>query len=68
VNWSDLPQDRDQWRVLVSTAIKLRVPQNIGDFLRSFIPGGFSRRAQLHGVSYLFVIDVVKLRLLRTIH
>jgi hypothetical protein len=25
-DWIDLAQDRDQWRVLVNTAMKLRVP------------------------------------------
>jgi hypothetical protein len=26
VNWIDMVQDKDQWRVLVKTVIKLRVP------------------------------------------
>jgi hypothetical protein len=26
VDWIDLGQDRDQWRALVNTAMKLRVP------------------------------------------
>jgi hypothetical protein len=26
VDWIDMAQDRDQWRVLVNTVLKLRVP------------------------------------------
>jgi hypothetical protein len=26
MNWIDLAQDRDQWRALVKTVMKLRVP------------------------------------------
>jgi hypothetical protein len=50
VVWIDLAPDRDQWRVVVNTAMNLRVPQNVGKFLRSYTIGGFSRRAQLHRI------------------
>jgi hypothetical protein len=31
--WIDLTQDRDKWKALVNTAMKLRVPQNARNFL-----------------------------------
>jgi hypothetical protein len=45
MDWIDLAQDSDQWRDLVNTVMNLRV------FLSSYTTGGFSRKAQLHGVS-----------------
>jgi hypothetical protein len=29
MDWTDLAQDRDQWRVLVNTAMNPLVPQNV---------------------------------------
>jgi hypothetical protein len=37
----------------VNTVLNLRVPKNAGKFLISCKANGFSRRAQLHEVSYL---------------
>jgi hypothetical protein len=48
IDWIDLAQDRDQWRVLVIPVMNLRVPSNAGKFLSSCTTGGFSRWAQLH--------------------
>jgi hypothetical protein len=48
MNWIDLAPDRDEWRALVNTVMKLRVPENAGKYLSSCTTGGFSRRAQLH--------------------
>jgi hypothetical protein len=46
-----LAQDREQWRGLVNTSIKFRVPYNIWKFLSSCTAGGFSKRVNLHRVS-----------------
>jgi hypothetical protein len=47
MDWIDLVQDRDQLRALVNAVMILGVEK----FLSSCATGGFSRRAQLHGVS-----------------
>jgi len=35
MDWIDIAQDRDRWRALVNTVMKLRVPQNTVNFLTS---------------------------------
>jgi hypothetical protein len=52
IDWIDLAQDGDQWRAPMSMVMNLRVPLNIRKFCTI---GGFSRRAHLHGISYMYV-------------
>jgi hypothetical protein len=30
IEWGDMAQDRDQWRALVETTMKLRIPYSFG--------------------------------------
>jgi hypothetical protein len=53
MDWINMAQDRDKWRALMNTVMNLRVPSDVGKFLSSCATGGFSRRAQLQGVSQL---------------
>jgi hypothetical protein len=41
IDWIDLTQDKDQWRVLVNTTMNLWVPWNVGKFLSGCTTGGF---------------------------
>jgi hypothetical protein len=52
--WIHLAHYRDQWMAFVNTVMNLRIPQNVGTFLSSCTTGGFSRRAQLHGVNSIW--------------
>jgi hypothetical protein len=47
MDWIDLAQDSDQWKVLVNTVMNLRVPKNARKFLSGYTIGSSSRRAQL---------------------
>jgi hypothetical protein len=53
MDWTDLAHDRDQWKAVVNTVINIWVPLNTVKFLTSCTTDGFSRRAQLHDVSYI---------------
>jgi hypothetical protein len=48
MDWIDLAQDKDRWRVLMKAVMNFRVPQNAGRFLSGCTIGSFSRRAQFH--------------------
>jgi hypothetical protein len=53
MDWIDLAQGRYQWRALVNTVMNIWIPYNVGKFLSRCITCCFSRRTNLHGISYL---------------
>jgi hypothetical protein len=50
MDWIDLAQDRGQWKLLLNTAMNIRVPQNVEKFFINCTTGGFLRSAWLRGV------------------
>jgi hypothetical protein len=50
MDWIELTQNRDRWRVLVKAVIKLRVTLNAWNFLTGLKPVSFPRWALLNGV------------------
>ena len=46
----DLAENRDRWWTLLNSVMKLRIPNNAGNFLTSSETVGFKRRTLLHGV------------------
>jgi hypothetical protein len=68
MDWIDLAQNRDQWRVIMNTVMNLRVQSNFYKFLSSCSTGVFSRMAQFHGVNSLVLTcdcAIYKVTLLR---
>jgi hypothetical protein len=51
MDWIELAQKRDRWRVLENSVMNLWVPPNGENCLTSWKPVSFSRRTLLHGVS-----------------
>ena len=51
MDWIDLSQGRDRWRVLVNAAMNLRFAQNAGNFLTCLGTVNFWGRILLHGVN-----------------
>jgi hypothetical protein len=51
VDWIGLPEDRDRWRTLVNSVLKLLVPQNVRKLSSVQTARDLSSSAQLHGVN-----------------
>jgi hypothetical protein len=53
IDWIDLVHNKNKWMALVNMVMNHPVPYNVLKFLSSCATGNFSKRAQLHGVTYL---------------
>jgi hypothetical protein len=51
MDWIELAQVRDRWKVLEKAVMKLQVPINAGNFLTGRKPVSFSRWTLFHGVN-----------------
>jgi hypothetical protein len=51
VDWIGLAQDRNRWRALVNSVLKLRVPRNPGKLSSGLTSSGLSSSAHLHRIS-----------------
>jgi hypothetical protein len=51
MEWINVIQKWAQWRATITTEVNLWIPQNFDKFFNSCTNRGFSRRAQLYGVS-----------------
>jgi hypothetical protein len=54
VDWIHLAKDRDRWRAVVNAVMNLQFSKQMGNFLTSCMTISFSRRALLHGVSFIY--------------
>jgi hypothetical protein len=52
VDWIGLAQDRDRWRALVNSVLKLLLPYNTGKLSSVLTTRDLSSSAQLHRVNY----------------
>jgi hypothetical protein len=59
MSWIDLVQNRDQWKALVSTVMNLRLPYIAEKFFSSCTITGFSKRTQLHEISFSQYLDYI---------
>jgi hypothetical protein len=58
MDWIHLAQDRDEWIAPVNIIMNFPVPYNVGKYFSGSTAGSFSRRAQPHEVSILFIYIV----------
>jgi hypothetical protein len=55
VDWMRVAKDKGQWRAVVNTVMKLRVPYDEGNILTGWATIILSIRTPLHGVSYVYM-------------
>jgi hypothetical protein len=58
MDWIDLAEDNNQWRVLVNTVRNLRVPHHVGKFLSGCALGGLQE-----GLSFVEEVGYMQMTL-----
>jgi hypothetical protein len=59
VDWIGLAQDRNRWRALLNLVLNVQVAGNAGKVLSGFTTAGLLSSAQLHRVSFFFLITIM---------
>jgi hypothetical protein len=67
MDWTQLAYDRENWRVVLNTAMKICVLRNAGHFLTTSGDNSVSRITLLHDVSIRKTVPVLAMKAYRVV-